>query len=338
MGIIVLGRMEMPEKVQKEEGTATATYAKFIAEPFERGYGVTVGNALRRILLSSIESAAVTAVRIEGVHHEFGMLEGILEDVPHILLNIKDILFVSHTREPKTLEIRLDKKGPVTAADIICDNTIEILNPELVICNLTTNRSFICELDVGIGRGYYPAEKNKKATAPLGTIFVSSKFSPVTRVKYLVENTRIGQITDYDKLILEVWTDLRVEPSETLKLAATVLKKHMNSFVEYDENFVEFEKQESLEEKPDAEIDRIINMPISEIELSVRSANCIVGTDAKSIGDLAMKTEQEMLKYRNFGKKSLNEIKTVLSELGLSLGMTMSEIRKNIKINKEKKK
>ena len=335
---IVLGRMEMPGKVQKEESAATATYAKFIAEPFERGYGVTVGNALRRVLLSSIEAAAVTAVRLEGVHHEFGMLDGVLEDVPHILLNLKDILLVSHTREPKTVEIRVDRKGPVTAADLICDNTIEILNPDLVICHLTTNRKFICELDIGIGRGYYPAEKNKKASAPIGTIFVSSKFSPVTRVKYLVENTRIGQITDYDKLILEIWTDLRVEPNEALKLAATIFKKHMNPFVEYDENFVEFEKQESVEEKPDAEIDRIISMPISEIELSVRSANCIAGTDAKTIGDLAMKTEQEMLKYRNFGKKSLNEIKAVLAELGLTLGMTMDEIRKNIKINKEKKK
>jgi DNA-directed RNA polymerase subunit alpha len=334
---IMLGRMEMPSKVQKEEAAATATYGKFIAEPFECGYGVTMGNALRRVLLSSIESAAVTGVRIEGVHHEFGVLEGILEDVPHILLNLKDLLLVSHTREPKTLEIRIEKKGPITAADIVCDNTIEILNPDLVICNLTANRKFICELDIGIGRGYFSAEKNKKTSAPLGTIFVSSKFSPVTRVKYLVENTRIGQITDYDKLILEIWTDLRVEPSEALKLAATLLKKHMNSFVEYDESFVEFEKQESLEEKPDAEIDRIINMPISEIELSVRSANCIAGTDAKTIGDLAMKTEQEMLKYRNFGKKSLNEIKTVLAELGLSLAMTMEEIRKNIKINKEKK-
>ena len=332
---IVLGKMEMPNRVVKEDTSATATYGKFFAEPFERGYGTTIGNSLRRVLLSSIEAASITSVKIDGVYHEFGSVDGILEDVPTILLNIKDILITSHTREPKKIEIMVERKGTVTAADITCDSSIEILNPDHVICNLTDNRKFICELEVGMGRGYYSAERNKKEDATTGTIAISSLFSPVRRVKYTVENTRIGQITDFDRLILEVWTDLRIEPNEALKLASTVLKKHLNSFVDYDESFVEFEREEEVEVKPDAEIDRIIHMPISEIELSVRSANCIAGTDAKSIGDLAQKTEQEMLKYRNFGKKSLNEIKAVLGELGLSLGMTMDEIRKNIRITKK---
>jgi DNA-directed RNA polymerase subunit alpha len=317
-----------------DESSATTTYGKFIAEPFECGYGITIGNALRRVLLSSIEAPTITAVRIDGAFHEYGAIENVLEDMPKVILNLKDLLVKCHTREPKTIEIRVEKEGPVTAADIICDNTVEILNPDLHICTLTEKRKFICEMDIGFGRGYCPSEKNKRTDAPLGTIALSSRFSPVKRVKYAVENTRIGQITDYEKLILEVWTDLRIEPNEALKLASTILKKHLNPFVDYDENYVSFEKEERVEETPDAEIDRIINMPITEIELSVRSANCIAGTDAKTIGDLAQKTEQEMLKYRNFGKKSLNEIKTVLGELGLTLGMNMDEIREALKANR----
>lgn len=334
---IVLGKMEIPSKVIKEDTTATSSYAKFVAEPFERGYGYTIGNAMRRVLLSSIEAAAVTAVRIDGVYHEFASIEGILEDVPNIILNIKNLLLKSHSREPKTIEIRVEKEGPVTAADIKCDNTIEILNPDLVICNLVRKQKFVCEMEVGLGRGYYSAEKNKKEDAPVGTIAISSVFSPVKRVQYSVENTRIGQITDYDKLILEIWTDLRIDPNESLKLASTILKKHLNPFVDYEESYIEFEQEKKEEERSEDEVERILNMPISEIELSVRSSNCIAGTDAKTIGDLAMKSEQEMLKYRNFGKKSLNEIKAVLAELGLSLGMSKDEIREKLKTNREKK-
>ena len=333
---IVLGKMEMPGNVVREDASATTTYSKFTAEPFEKGYGITIGNALRRVLLSSIEAPAVTAVRIEGVFHEFGPVDGILEDMQMIILNVKDLLVQCHTRESKTIEIRVEKEGAVTAADITTDSTIEILNPDLHICTLSEKRKFICEFEIGFGRGYRSAEKNKRADAPVGTIFVSSTFSPVKRVKYNIENTRIGQITDYEKLILEIWTDLRIDPKDALKLSSTILKKHLNPFVDYDENFVEFEKDIVLEEAPDAEIDRIMNMPISEIELSVRSANCIAGTDAKTIGDLAQKTEQEMLKYRNFGKKSLNEIKTVLGELGLSLGMNKEEIRNALKAHRAK--
>lgn len=333
---IVLGKMEMPSNVIREDASATATYSKFTAEPFERGYGITIGNALRRVLLSSIEAAAVTAVRIDGVYHEFGPVDGILEDMQVIILNIKDLLIHCHTREPKTIEIRVDKEGAVTAADITADNMVEILNPDLHICTLSEKRKFICEFEIGFGKGYRPADKNKRADAPVGTIFISSAFSPVKRVKYNIENTRIGQMTDYERLNLEVWTDLRIQPQEALKLSSTILKKHLNPFVDYDENYVEFEKEAIAEEAPDAEIDRIMNMPISEIELSVRSANCIAGTDAKTIADLAQKSEQEMLKYRNFGKKSLNEIKTVLGELGLSLGMSRDEIKNALKANRAK--
>ncbi len=335
---IVLGKIEMPEKVVIEEATATTTYTKFIAEPLERGYAVTVGNTLRRALLSAIEAPAVTAVRIDGVYHEFGPVDGILEDMQQVILNIKEVLFNCHNREPKTIEISVEKEGAITAADIVCDNSIEVLNPEIHICTITKKKRFVCELDVSFGRGYFPAEKNKKEDAEVGTIAISSVFSPVKRVNYSVENTRIGQKTDYEKLSLEVWTDLRIEPNEALKLAATILKKHLNPFVDYDESFVEFEQSEIIEEAPDAEIDRIINMPILEIELSVRSANCIAGTDAKTIGDLAQKTEAEMLKYRNFGKKSLNEIKAVLGELGLTLGMSLDEIKNALAANRGKDK
>jgi DNA-directed RNA polymerase subunit alpha len=309
-----------------------------VAEPFERGYAVTIANSLRRVLLSSIEAPAITSIRIDGVFHEFGAVDGILEDMYQIILNIKEILFKCHTRDPKTVEIRVEKEGAVTAADITADSTIEILNPDAHICTLSTKRKFIAEFDIGFGRGYCAAEKNKKEDAPVGTIAISSVFSPVKRVKYEILNTRIGQRTDYEKLLLEVWSDLRIEPQEALKLSSTLLKKHLNPFVDYDESFVEFEKEETIEEAPDAEIDRIVHMPISEIELSVRSANCIAGTDAKTIGDLSQKTEAEMLKYRNFGKKSLNEIKTVLGELGLSLGMSMEEIRNALAANRAKGK
>jgi len=335
---IVLGKIEMPEKVVIEEATATTTYTKFIAEPLERGYAVTVGNALRRALLSAIEAPAVTAVRIDGVYHEFGPVDGILEDMQQVILNIKDILFNCHNREPKTIEISVEKEGAITAADIVCDNSIEVLNPDIHICTITKKKRFVCELDVSFGRGYSSSEKNKKEDEQVGTIAISSVFSPVKRVNYSIENTRIGQKTDYEKLNLEVWTDLRIEPNEALKLASTILKKHLNPFVDYDESFVEFEQSEIIEEAPDAEIDRIINMPILEIELSVRSANCIAGTDAKTIGDLAQKTEAEMLKYRNFGKKSLNEIKAVLGELGLTLGMSLDEIKNALAANRGKDK
>jgi len=334
---IVIGKFEMPSKLIRDEKTATATFARFIAEPFERGYGYTIGNSMRRVLLSSIEGAAVTSVRIEGVAHEFATIPGMEEDVAELIMNIKKLLIKMHTREPKTLELRVEKKGEVKASDITPDSACEILNPDLHLCTLNKEIKLNIEMEVNIGRGYRSAEENKREGAPIGTIPVSSDFSPVKKVKYYVENTRVGQITDYDRLILEITTDVRIDPTDALKQSATILKKHLNVFVDYDEDFIQFEEKKEEDKLEEQEIERLMNLPISEIELSVRSANCIAGANISTIGELAQKTEAEMLKYRNFGKKSLNEIKEVLASLGLTLGMTKDEIREALKARRNKK-
>ena len=335
MGII-LGKFEMPNKLIRDEKTASATFARFIAEPFERGYGYTIGNSMRRVLLSSIEGAAVTSVKIAGVPHEYGTIPGMVEDVVELIMNIKKLLIKMHSRDTKKLELRIEKKGEVKASDITPDAVLEVLNPGLHLCTLTEETKLTIEMEVNLGRGYNSADENKKESKPVGTIPISSDFSPVKKVKYHVENTRIGQITDYDKLILEVTTDARIEPTDALKQSSTILKKHLNVFVDYDEDYIQFEEKKEEDKLEEQEIDKIINLPITEIELSVRSANCISGADISVIGDLAQKSENEMLKYRNFGKKSLNEIKDVLTELGLTLGMTEQEIREALKKKRSK--
>jgi DNA-directed RNA polymerase subunit alpha len=320
-----LGKFELPSKLTKVEEGATPTYAKFIAEPFEAGYGHTVGNSLRRVLLSSIEGAAISSIKIDGVNHEFQSIDGVVEDVTDIVLNLKKILMVSTKRDPITLQIKVNKAGAVTAADIQPDANIQIVNPDQAICTLDHKRSFDAEIEIKTGRGYYPGEANKKEEQAIGVIPIDSLFSPVRLVKYAVEATRVGQITDYDKLILEIWTDGRITPDDGLKQAASILKHHLDVFDRVSEEAYEFENQQSEVSEEQNKLRKLLNMSVNEIELSVRAANCLNNANITTVGELAMKTEQEMLKYRNFGKKSLNEIKEKLEALGLSLGMKFDE-------------
>ncbi len=321
-----LGKFELPSKLTKVEEGSTPTYAKFIAEPFEAGYGHTIGNSLRRVLLSSIEGAAIASIKIEGVQHEFQSIDGVVEDVTDIVLNLKKVLIVSQKRETVTLQIKVSgRQGPVTAADIQADAAITIVNPDQPICTLDTKRAFEAEIEIKTGRGYCPGELNKKEEQAIGVIAIDSLFSPVRLVKYAVENTRVGQITDYDKLILEVWTDGRVTPDDALKQSASILKHHLDVFDRVSSEQYEFENQQSAVSEEENKLRKLLNMSVNEIELSVRAANCLNNANITTVGELAMKTEQEMLKYRNFGKKSLNEIKEKLEALGLSLGMKFDE-------------
>ncbi|UCB57351.1 MAG: DNA-directed RNA polymerase subunit alpha [Candidatus Omnitrophota bacterium] len=315
---------EMPKRLECDESTYSDSYAKFIAEPFERGYGITVGNSLRRILISSIEGSAVTSVKIEGVLHEFSSIPGVVEDVPEIILNIKRLILRAHTKNPKTIFIKIEKKGDVKARDIITDETVEVINPDLHIATLSKNTKFYVEMEVGRGRGYVSAEKNKKESHALGVIPVDSIFSPVTRVNFHVENTRVGQMTDYERLILEVWTNKSMNPKDSLLYASNILQKHLEVFV----GFGQLPEEEVAEEsEEDQELYEKLRQPISELELSVRSVNCLEEAKIKTIGDLVQKTEMEMLKYRNFGKKSLTEINNILKSLSLSLGMKVDTKR-----------
>jgi DNA-directed RNA polymerase subunit alpha len=310
-----LGKFELPNKLTKVEEGSSPTYAKFIAEPFEAGYGHTVGNSLRRVLLSSIEGAAISSIKIEGV----------VEDVTDLVLNLKKVLIISQKREPVRLTIKASREGPVTAADIQPDAAMQIVNPEQLICTLDKNRPFEAEIEIKTGRGYCPGESNKKEEQPIGVIPIDSLFSPVRLVRYTVENTRVGQITDYDKLILEVWTDGRITPDDALKQSASILKHHLDVFDRVSEEHFEFESQQSTVSEEENKLRKLLNMSVNEIELSVRAANCLNNANITTVGELSMKTEQEMLKYRNFGKKSLNEIKENLEALGLSLGMKFDE-------------
>ena len=320
-----LGKFELPSKLTKVEEGSSPTYAKFIAEPFEAGYGHTIGNSLRRVLLSSIEGAAISSIKIDGVNHEFQSIDNVVEDVTDIVLNLKKILIVSAKREPIILQIKATKTGVVTAADIQADANITIVNPEQVICTLDTKRTFEAEIEIKTGRGYHPGEANKKEEQAIGVISIDSLFSPVRLVKYAVEATRVGQITDYDKLVLEVWTDGRITPDDALKQSASILKHHLDVFDRVSEEAFEFESQQSEVSEEQNKLRKLLNMSVNEIELSVRAANCLNNANITTVGELAMKTEQEMLKYRNFGKKSLNEIKEKLEALGLSLGMKFDE-------------
>lgn len=313
----------MPNRLVKNEANATETYAQFVAEPFEGGYGHTIGNSLRRVLLSSLEGAAITSVKIAGAAHEFTTLPGVVEDVTDIVLNLKKIRFKHHDKEPRILSISVNKSGEVTAGDITEDTMYEIVNKDEVICTLDRKTKFEAEFEIRVGRGFATGEENKRGDMPIGVIPIDSVFSPVTRVKYTVENTRVGQKTDYDKLILDIWTDGRLAPADALTQASSILRHHLDVFVGYDDSLVEFEEAPEAQSEENQELKKLLNMSVNEIELSVRAANCLNNANITTVGQLAMKTEAEMLKYRNFGKKSLNEIKDKLSELGLSLGMSI---------------
>ena len=313
----------MPKRLTKEESTATGTYAKFIAEPFETGYGHTVGNSLRRVLLSSLEGAAITSIKLDGAMHEFTSIEGVVEDVTDLILNLKKVLFKAHSREPQTVMLSVHKDGHVLAGDIKLTQNLELVNPKQLICTLDKKKKFEMEMEVKVGRGFCPGDENKKPEQAIGVIAIDSLFSPVTRVRYAVENARVGQRTDYDRLLVEIWTDGRVSPDDALTQASAILQHHLDVFVGYDKNAIEFEQEPDKQDDEKARHRKLLNMSVNEIELSVRAANCLNNANITSVGQLAMKTEAEMLKYRNFGKKSLNEIKEKLAALGLALGMNI---------------
>mgnify|MGYP000942954061 CR=1 FL=1 len=318
-----LGRFEMPKRIVRDEKVSSGHYARFIAEPFEAGYGRTIGNSLRRVLLSSLEGASISTVKIEGAMHEFCSLPGVVEDVTDIILNLKKVLFKMYSRETRKVTINVSGVGAVTAKDIKTDGTVEVLNPDQHICTLDSDGKFSAEMEVRIGRGYCQADWNKKPEQEIGLIPIDSLFSPVRRVAYAVESTRVGRRTDYDKLVLDIWTDGRVTPEESLTMAAAILRHHLDVFVSLDRDLVEFEENEKQVDAEREELRKKLQMSVNEIELSVRAANCLNNANITTVGELAQKTEAEMLKYRNFGKKSLNEIKAKLEELGLSLGMSL---------------
>ncbi len=321
--VIQLAHFEIPNTLKRIEDPEDPNHVTFIAEPIETGFGHTLGNSLRRVLLSSLEGAAITSVRIAGAQHEFTSLPGVVEDVTEIILNLKKIKFAHHGKEPRTLSLRVTKQGVVTAGDIQDDHIYSVVNKDQVICHLDQSTIFDCDFEVNVGRGFYTAEDNNDKDRPIGVIPIDSIFSPVTRVKYAVDNARVGQMTEFDKLVLDVWTDGRVSPTDAMLQAASIMRHHLDVFVESDSRRVSFDKASGADQDANtAQLRKLLNMSVNEIELSVRAANCLNNANITTVGQLAMKTEAEMLKYRNFGKKSLNEIKEKLVQYGLSLGMS----------------
>lgn len=311
---------QLPKKLDCEESSYTETYGKFFAAPFERGYGITLGNALRRVLLSSIEGAAVTSIKVAGIQHEFSAIPGILEDMPEVILNLKNLIIKSHSKVPKTIYIKKSAKGEIKGKDIEVDETVEVINPDLHIATLTKDSKFVMEMEVSRGRGYVPQEANKKEDQAIGTIPIDSMFSPVRRVNFAVENTRVGQRTDYDKLVLEIWTNGAISPKDALLYASNILQRHLDIFVNFGQLPEEEEAEPEMTQEEVALYEKL-RLPISELELSVRSSNCLREANIKTIADLVKKGEDEMLGFKNFGKKSLSEIKQLLAGMGLSLGM-----------------
>lgn len=317
-----LKNFELPKRITFDEKTYTSTYGRVVAEPFEKGYGITIANSLRRVLLSSIEGAAVTQIKVNGVLHEFSTIPGVLEDMTEIVMNIKGIVIRSHFKTPKPMFLSVDKKGVITAGDIQTDETVEIVNPDHHIATLTENGKLEMELKVERGRGYVSADKSKSEDDDIGAISVDALFSPVKRVNIDVENTRVGHITDYDKLVLDIFTNGSMEPKDAVLYAANILQRHLDVFLTIGKLPEEIEEEEE-ETKEKKELHKKLNKPISELELSVRSSNCLAEANIRTIGDLVGRKETEMLKYKNFGKKSLNEIGSVLSSMGMHLGMDL---------------
>jgi len=309
-----------PRGVEIESGDDPNTYAKIVARPLEKGFGITLGNALRRILLSSLQGAAITAIKIDGVLHEFSTIDGVVEDVTDIILNLKGVLLKMEDYEPVTLVLEKSGEGPVTAGDITESHNVEVLNKDHHICTMARDGKLRCELTIRKGKGYVPAELNADPEAPIDTIPIDAIFSPIRKVNYVVSNARVGQRTDYDKLTLQIWTDGSVAPVDALAFAAKIVKEQLQIFI----NFTEEEEppaEGAEEEQP--EFNENLFKTVDELELSVRSANCLQNANIKYIYELVEKTEAEMLKTKNFGRKSLNEIKEILADMGLSLGMKL---------------
>lgn len=318
--------LELPNRVVSDRGSLTDTYGKFTAEPFERGFGVTVGNSLRRILLSSLEGSAVTRLKIQGVMHEISTIPGVVEDVTDIVLNVKSLVVKNASDLPRTIRINRQDKGVVLAKDIMTDPDVEIINPDHVIATLTDDVPFVVEMTVENGRGYRTAEENAGKEREIGVIPVDSSFSPVIRVKHEIEDTRVGQRTNYDKLILEIWTNGTVSPQMALVEGAKILRKHLNPFIQYAEPGPEIGMDDAVPtavagDQVDLELERKLNMSLAELELSVRATNCLESEGITTVRDLVIRSDEELLEVRNFGETTLKEVKIKLQERGLSLGM-----------------
>jgi DNA-directed RNA polymerase subunit alpha len=316
--------LELPSRVTVDRATLTGTYGKFIAEPFERGFGVTIGNSLRRVLLASIEGSAVTQIKVHGAQHEFTTLPGVVEDMTDIVLNVKSLVVRNYSEGTKVLRIEKAKRGVVTGADIQGDPQVEIVNKDHVIATLTEDVSFVMEMVVENGRGYVPSTEHSP-NVEIGIIPVDAVFSPVTRVRYEIEETRVGQKTNYDRLILEVWTDGSIHPEMAMVEAAKILRKHLNPFVQYIElgGLVNAEARGVVMVGADAELDKKLNMTLAELNLSARATNCLESEKIQSVRDLVQRTEDELLEVRNFGETTLTEVRTRLADLGLRLGMRL---------------
>ena len=317
-----------PKRLEIDEETLTDSYGKFIAEPLERGYGITLGNSLRRILLSSIQGAAITAVKIDGSLHEFSVLPGVKEDVTDLILNLKEVVFKLYNPGPKIVRIEVEGEKEVTAADIITDADVEVINPQQHIAILDKGATLKMEMTVKMGKGYITAERNKEENMPIGTIPIDAIFTSIKKVNYTVTNARVGQITDYDKLTLEVWTNGSIKADDAVAIAAKILKDQLNIFINFEEPPEEVPSEDD-EEKKKMELEKLrelLTKGVDELELSVRSANCLKNANIQTIKELVQKTEQEILQTKNFGRKSLNEIKEVLEGMGLRLGMNIDSL------------
>jgi DNA-directed RNA polymerase subunit alpha len=320
--------LELPNRLVSDRSTLTDTYGKFSAEPFERGFGVTVGNSLRRILLSSLEGSAVTRVKIQGVQHEISTIPGVVEDVTDIILNVKSLVVKNSSEQPRTIRIDRHERGVVTAASVITDEAVQIINPEHILATLTDDVPFVMEMTVENGRGYRTADENAGKEREIGVIPVDSSFSPVVRVKYEIEETRVGQRTNYDKLVMEIWTNGTASPQMALVEGAKILRKHLNPFIQYAEPGPEMPIEDRAEvgaggETVDHELERKLNMSLAELELSVRATNCLESEGITTVRDLVIRTDEELLEVRNFGETTLKEVKNKLSERGLHLGMKL---------------
>lgn len=317
--------LELPSRVVCDKATLTATYGKFIAEPFERGFGVTIGNSLRRILLSSLEGSAVTQIKIQGAQHEFTTLPGVLEDVTDIVLNVKSLVVKNHSDKTRVIRVQKSQRGPVTGADIEADDQVEVINKDHVLATLTDDVPFLLEMVVENGRGYVPATEHTPQAQEIGIIPVDAAFSPVVRVRYEVEETRVGQKTNYDRLITEIWTDGSLSPEMALVEAAKILRKHLNPFVQYAELGLPIHSEvralgsAGLDHATEAKL----NMSLAELNLSVRAMNCLESENIRTVRDLVSYTEDQLLEVRNFGEITLKEVREKLADIGLRLGMRL---------------
>ncbi len=317
--------LELPSLIAAERSTLSPTYGKFIAEPFERGFGVTVGNSLRRILLSSLEGSAVTQIKVHGAQHEFSSLPGVIEDVTDIVLNVKSLVVKNHSDQTRVVRIEKDKKGPITGADVRTDDQVEVINKDLVVATLTEDVPFLLEMVIENGRGYVPATEHTPQAQEIGIIPVDAAFSPVIRVRYEVEETRVGQKTNYDKLTIEIWTNGSVSPDMALVEAAKILRKHLNPFVQYSElgALVHSEARAAGPLSIDQATETKLGMSLAELELSVRATNCLESENITTVRDLVTRTEEQLLEFRNFGETTMAEVREKLADIGLRLGMRL---------------